>query len=112
MLALGQKHSETRKQCVTWSAMALLVIVQLLATAHFHPPVGAKTSVQSSSSFADPDLCPICLHQCHTPSVLAAMPAIGYALANVRVRSLARRAIALLPFDSPLFGRAPPSVLL
>ncbi|MHB8383719.1 MAG: hypothetical protein ACYDC3_15430 [Candidatus Binataceae bacterium] len=96
---------------VSLFALALLVVVQLLGAAHFHSPVGAQTAARNSSSTASPDLCPICLHHCHTPSALAATPAFGPALAIVHARKRAPQAIVPLEFESLRFGRAPPLAL-
>jgi hypothetical protein len=99
------------KRGVSWFALALLVVVQLLGAAHFHSPVGAKVAAQSSRSAVDPDLCPICLHHYHTPSVLAAAPAFAHPLAVLQVRDYAARSMVPLEFESPLFGRAPPALI-
>ncbi|MGH7778622.1 MAG: hypothetical protein ACREQR_02180 [Candidatus Binataceae bacterium] len=99
------------KRGVSWFALTLLVVVQLLGAAHFHPPVGAKAVAQSSSSAANPDLCPICLHHCHTPSALAAAPALGHTIVVLKPRSFAARSFVPFEFNSPLFGRAPPAVI-
>ncbi len=105
------KYRGATMRGVSWFALALLVLVQLLGAAHFHPPVGAKATAQSSSSAVEPDLCPICLHHCHTPSALAATPAFGYPLAIVEARSNAARLLIPFEFDSLLFGRAPPALI-
>ena len=96
---------------VSWIALALLVAVQLLGAAHFHAPVGTKAAAQSSSSAVEPDLCPICLHHCHTPSLLAAMPASGCPIAIVGPRIIAAGPLAPSEFESLLFGRAPPALI-
>jgi hypothetical protein len=96
---------------VSWFALALLVVVQLLGAAHFHPPAGSKATAQNSSSVTEPDLCPICLHHCHTPSALAATAAFDRPLAMVEGRTTAARPLIPFEFESPLFGRAPPALI-
>ncbi|MFZ1889999.1 MAG: hypothetical protein WAU33_18400 [Candidatus Binataceae bacterium] len=110
MTARG-KYRGARTRGVSWFALALLVVVQLLGAAHFHPPVGAKATAQSSSSAVEPDLCPICLHHCHTPSALAAAPAFGHPITIVEPRIVAARPLVPFEFESLLFGRAPPVVV-
>jgi hypothetical protein len=105
------KFRGARMRSVSWFALALLVVVQLLGAAHFHPPAGAKAIAQSSSSAAQPDLCPICLHHCHTPSALAATPAFGCPIAIVEPRIVAARPLIPFEFPSLLFGRAPPALI-
>ncbi|HUY27438.1 MAG TPA: hypothetical protein VMV27_08465 [Candidatus Binataceae bacterium] len=112
MIRKRGKHSGAMKRGMTGAALVLLVVVQLLGAAHVHPLFGSKAAAQSTSSFADPDLCPICLHHCHTPSVLAAAPSIGHPPTMIQVRSPAQHAIVPLEFKSLLFGRAPPAALL
>jgi len=105
------KFRGARMRGVSWFALALLVAVQLLGAAHFHPPVAAKATAQSSSSAVEPDLCPICLHHCHTPSALAATPAFGRPIAIVEPRIVAARSLIPFEFPSLLFGRAPPALI-
>ncbi|HUY38136.1 MAG TPA: hypothetical protein VMV13_04865 [Candidatus Binataceae bacterium] len=109
MAGRGEYRGATMRG-VNWFALALLVVVQLLGAAHFHPPVGAKAAAQSSSS-AEPDLCPICLHHCHTPSALVATPTFGHPLAIVEARITAARPLVPFEFESLLFGRAPPALV-
>ncbi|HVA78005.1 MAG TPA: hypothetical protein VNF27_08920 [Candidatus Binataceae bacterium] len=111
LIAARGKYRGARVRGVSWFALALLVVVQLLGAAHFHPPVGAKTAAQSSSSAASPDLCPICLHYYHTPSGLASAPAFAHPLATLGGRTPTSRGLAPVEFESPLYGRAPPAVV-
>lgn len=104
------KYRRARMRGVSWIALALLVVVQLLGAAHFHSPAGAQITAQSSSSAVAPDLCPICLHHCHAPSALAATLALGYPLAIVEARSNAARPLIPFEFCSLLFGRTPPAL--
>ncbi|MGC1678034.1 MAG: hypothetical protein WA740_10940 [Candidatus Binataceae bacterium] len=106
----GKFHG-TRMRGVSWFALALLVVVQLLGAAHFHSPAGPKATAQNSSSAAEPDLCPICLHHCHTPSALATAPAFGHPLAIVEARVTTARPLVPFEFESRLFGRAPPALV-
>lgn len=110
-MAARGKYRDARMRGVSWFALALLVVVQLLGAAHFHPPAGAKATAQNASSAVEPDLCPICLHHCHTPSALSATPAFGHPIAIVESRIVAAQPLVPFEFESLLFGRAPPALV-
>jgi hypothetical protein len=89
------------------AAGLILLLAQSLGAVHYHPVASAQ---RPSIAAAAPDtLCSLCLHHHHAPGVTAAQLPFA-APHNAGHRESNDFCSALVsPFDSHLFGRAPPA---
>lgn len=88
---------------------ALLLLAQLIATAHVHPGFLIQGVSDGAHSVASEVTCPICVLHAHSPSSAAAVFLLAIPFLSEAFVATARRSRLLCTPKPQLFGRAPPA---
>ena len=89
---------------------ALLLLAQLIATAHVHPGFLIQGVSDGAHGIASEVTCPICVLHAHSPSSAAAVFLLVIPFLSEAFVATARRSRLLCAPKPQLFGRAPPAV--
>jgi len=90
-------------------AAAILLLVQLLGAAHFHPLPTAQKHFADAVVDIDHGLCSVCLFRVYSPTVCAATPSLTAPLLLGRIDLVAAESRLCCSHDSHLFVRGPPA---
>lgn len=98
-----------RGRRVAVAIAALLLVTQLIATAHVHPGFLIKGVSDGAHGVVGEVTCPICVFHAHAPSSAAAAFMLVVPFLSEVFVATARRSRLLCAPKPQLFGRAPPA---
>jgi len=94
---------------VAAAVAALLLLAQLIATAHVHPGFLIKGVSDGAHGAVSEVTCPLCVFHAHSPSSAAAVFLLVVPFLSEAFVATARRSRLLCAPKPQLFGRAPPA---
>jgi hypothetical protein len=105
----ARASADRRGRRVAVAIAALLLVAQLIATAHVHPGFLIKGLSDGAHGVASEVTCPICVFHAHSPSSAAAVFLLVVPFLSEAFVATARRSRLLCAPKPQLFGRAPPA---
>ena len=92
-------------------AAVILLLIQSLGVAHFHPLHFEHKYAADAVASADSGICAVCLFRFHSPTVSAVAPSLKAPAPFAPIEFVAHQSRLCSPYASSLFGRAPPASL-
>jgi len=103
--------ADRRWRRVAVAIAALLLLAQLIATAHVHPGFLIKGVSDGAHGVVSEVSCPICVLHAHAPSSAGAAFLLAVPFLSETFVATARRSRLLCAPKPQLFGRAPPALV-